>query len=298
MSYLVLRFDAVVGDTERWADALLEAGALSVDYADARAGMADETPLYGEPDTIAAAWPTTRLTALFDATIDVAAALAQASARLGRLPSPHTLEPVAEGDWVRATQAQFGPIHASNRVWIIPTWCDPLDAGAINLRIDPGLAFGTGSHATTRLCLRWLDAHLQRGASLLDYGCGSGILAIAAAKLGAGAITGVDVDAQALGASRANARANAVNACFGLPEALRPGTFDVIVANILANPLQLLAPLLAGRVSAHGVIVLSGILESQAPLVTAAYARWFNIAIWGRDDRWVALAGSRKREHG
>jgi ribosomal protein L11 methyltransferase len=183
-------------------------------------------------------------------------------------------------------------------VWIIPSWCEPVEARAINLRIDPGLAFGTGSHATTRLCLRWLDAHLQRGASLLDYGCGSGILAIAAAKLGAGAVAGVDVDAQALEASRANARTNAVNARFALPEALRRGRFDVVVANILANPLQLLAPLLAGRVRARGDLVLSGILESQAARVTAAYARWFNIAVWGRDDGWVALAGSRKHDHG
>jgi ribosomal protein L11 methyltransferase len=298
MPYLALRFDVAAADTERWADALLEAGALSVDCADAHAGTADETPLYGDRDTATAAWPTTRLTALFDAGVDVAAVLAQVSATLVSRPPTHTLEPIAEEDWVRQTQSQFGPIRASDRLWIVPSWCEPVDARAINLRIDPGLAFGTGSHATTRLCLRWLDANLQRGASLLDYGCGSGILAIAAARLGAGAVSGVDVDAQALAASRANARTNAVNARFGLPETLRRATFDVVVANILANPLQLLAPLLAGRVRAQGDIVLSGILESQALVVAAAYARWFNIAIWGRDDGWVALAGSRKHDHG
>jgi ribosomal protein L11 methyltransferase len=298
MSYLVLRFDAAGGDAERWADALLEAGALAVDCADARAGAADEAALYGEPQPASAAWPTTRLTAMFDARADAAAALAQVSATLGRHPPPHTLEAIADTDWVRATQSQFEPIRVSSRVWIIPSWREPVDASAINLRIDPGLAFGTGSHATTRLCVQWLDANLQRGASLLDYGCGSGILAIAAAKLGAGTVSGVDVDAQAVQASQENALANAVDVSFGLPETLRPGTFDVVVANILANPLQLLALLLAARVAARGDIVLSGILESQAALVAAAYARWFKLDVWGRDDGWVALAGSRKHEHG
>ena len=298
MPYLALRFDATAADAERWADALLEAGALSVDCGDAQAGTADETAFYGEPEAATAAWPTTRLTALFDAGVDAAAALAHAGGMLGSHAPPHTLEAIADEDWVRATQSQFGPIQASDRVWIVPSWCEPVEADAINLRIDPGLAFGTGSHATTRLCLQWLDAHLPRNASLLDYGCGSGILAIAGAKLGASAVRGVDVDVQALTASRANARANAVAVRFGLPEALNPGAFDVVVANILANPLQLLAPLLAARVRAHGDIVLSGILESQAASVAAAYARWFNIAVWGRDDGWVALAGSRKREHG
>jgi ribosomal protein L11 methyltransferase len=298
MPYIALRIDAAAGDAERCADALLEAGALAVDCADAHAGTADETALYGEPETACTAWPTTRLTALFDAGADLAAALARLGATLGGGPPPHTLEAVADTDWVRATQSQFGPVQASNRVWIIPSWCEPVEAGAINLRIDPGLAFGTGSHATTRLCLQWLDAHLQRDASLLDYGCGSGILAIAAAKLGARTVAGVDVDAQALLASQDNALANAVDANFGLPEALRPGTFDVVVANILANPLRVLAPLLAARVAAHGDVVLSGVLEPQAAVVAAAYARWFNIAVWGRDDGWVALAGRRKREHG
>jgi ribosomal protein L11 methyltransferase len=164
--------------------------------------------------------------------------------------------------------------------------------------IDPGLAFGTGSHATTRLCLRWLDAHLARGADLLDYGCRSGILAIAAAKLGAGDVCGVDVDVQAVRASRANAVTNAVNIWFGSPDALRGGTFDIVVANILANPLELLAPPLAGRVRADGRIVLSGILDAQASQVAAAYARWFTIDVWEREEGWVALAGSRKRDHG
>jgi ribosomal protein L11 methyltransferase len=296
MPYIAVRFDTTAGVADDWTDALLEAGALSVDAADARAGTSDETEVYGEPDVPSAVWPVTRLTALFEADADVAAAMASAGAALACTPPQYVLESVPDSDWVRATQAQFGPLRVAERLWIVPTWSEPEDASAINLRIDPGLAFGTGSHATTRLCLRWLEAHLPHGATLLDYGCGSGILAIAAAKLGAGSVRGVDVDAQALVASAANARANGVDARFDLPDALPDATFDVVVANILANPLELLAPLLGARVRDGGHIVLSGILETQTTQVAAAYARWFKIAPWGSEDGWVALAGSRTHE--
>jgi ribosomal protein L11 methyltransferase len=298
MSYLALSFDATARDAERWADALLEAGALSVDASDANAGTADEVARFGEPGSDVGAWPVTRLTAMFDANADIAVMLERLGEEMGGPLSGHAIELVSDMDWVRSTQAQFVPMRASERMWIVPSWCEPVAADAINLRIDPGLAFGTGAHATTRLCLRWLDSHLARGADLLDYGCGSGILAIAAAKLGAGEICGVDVDTQALLASRANAATNAADIWFGLPDALRAGAFDVVVANILANPLELLAPLLAGRVRSDGQIVLSGILDSQAAQVAAAYVRWFNIEVWEREEGWVALAGSRKNEHG
>ena len=298
MPYFALCFDAVAADAERWADALVAAGALCVDASDANAGTADETALYGEPGAGAAPWPMTRLRVLFDAGVDIVTTLACVGEELGRRPPRHTIEPVAELDWVRDTQAQFESIQASGRVWIVPSWREPAAMDAVNLRIDPGLAFGTGSHATTRLCLRWLDAHLPRGASVLDYGCGSGILAIAAVKLGAADVCGVDVDPQALLASQANAAANAVSVWFGSPDALRAGGFDVVVANILANPLELLAPLFASRVRGDGRIVLSGILDSQASHLTAVYARWFNMQIWGTEDGWVALAGRRIPEHG
>ena len=297
MSYIALRFDVAAGAADGWADALLQAGALSVDAADAHAGTLDETEVYGEPDVPSAVWPLTRLTALFGADADVVGALANAGAMLALTPPQYVQETVPDTDWVRATQAQFGPLRVGERLWIVPSWSEPEDTDAINLRIDPGLAFGTGSHATTRLCLRWLEAHLPRGATVLDYGCGSGILAIAAARLGAGSVCGVDVDALALVASAANARINAVDARFDLPDALPPGIFDVVVANILANPLELLAPLLGARVGAGGHIVLSGILEAQAEQVAAAYARWFKIAAWGSEDGWVALVGSRAHEH-
>ena len=289
-----LSFEAAADAAERWADALLDAGALSVDVADSRAGTPAETPFYAERGGSGKApWPVSRLTALFDGAVDAEAALANAAACLDESVPAHRCAAIADVDWVRKTQAQFVPIRVTDRLWIVPSWCEPVDTGAINIVLDPGLAFGTGSHPTTLLCLRWLAANVERGASVLDYGCGSGILAIAAAKLGAGAVTGVDVDPQAIAASRANADANGVAAKFCSPHRLPVPPVDIVVANILANPLELLAPLLAGRVRADGRIVLSGILESQADRVAAAYMRWFNIAPWGSVDGWTALAGVR-----
>ncbi len=198
-------------------------------------------------------------------------------------------------DWVRATQSQFGPIEITPALWIVPSWSAPVTPGALNLVLDPGLAFGTGSHPTTSLCLQWLAATPLAGARVLDYGCGSGILAIAAAKLGAREVTGTDIDAQALVASRENAVRNAVTARFVGPDALPPAAqYDIVVANILANPLMVLAPALAQRVRPGGAIVLSGVLAVQATEVAACYAPWFRIGVWKEEDGWVALAGTRE----
>lgn len=289
-----LSFDAAADAAQRWADALLDAGALSVDVTDPHAGTPAETPLYAEPGgSRTPFWPVSRVTALFNTAVDAEAALASAAAGLDESVPVHRRAAIPDIDWVRKTQAQFVPIRVTDQMWIVPSWREPVDTRAINIVLDPGLAFGTGSHPTTLLCLRWLAANVERGASVLDYGCGSGILAIAAAKLGAGAVTGVDVDPQAIAASRTNAEANGVAAEFCSPDALPVLAVDIVVANILANPLELLAPLLAGRVRAEGRIVLSGILEPQADRVAAAYARWFNIAPWGSADGWTALAGVR-----
>jgi ribosomal protein L11 methyltransferase len=248
MAYLALCFDVDAGAADGWGDALLAAGALSVDVADPHAGTDAETALYAEPGEPAGAfWPVNRITALFTAEADWRRALADAGAALGAPPPPHEVHPVADADWVRATQAQFAPIRITDRLWIVPTWCAPVDRAAVNIKLDPGLAFGTGSHPTTRLCLEWLSRDLRPGEAVLDYGCGSGILAIAAAKLGASRVDGVDIDAQAITASRGNAIANHVDATF--VEASRFGAaaaaYDVVVANILANPLIVLAPLVA-----------------------------------------------------
>lgn len=289
--YVAVTFDVRGSVAETWADALLEAGAQSVDAADAKAGTDAESPAYGEPN--ASAWRVIRMTALFGERDSWQQILAQAAAILGE-PAPRYSSALVEGgDWVRKTQAQFKPIRVTQHLWIVPTWCAPPDPHAVVVTLDPGLAFGTGTHPTTQLCLRWLAEHLHPGDSLLDYGCGSGILAIAAAKLGADRVAGVDIDDQAIATSRANAKANGVEIAFGLPDEVDAGSFDVAVANILANPLELLAPLLAGRVRGGGHIVLSGILESQAGPVLDAYGRWFNIGPWGSTDGWVALAGSR-----
>ena len=295
MSYIGVRFDAPAEEADAWSDALLGAGALAIDVSDPAAGTPDETPQYGEPgEPGAALWPVSRVSALFAADADLRAALRAASSEVA-LPVPtHETYMVAEQDWVRATQAQFGPIRITENFWIVPTWVDAPHPGALNLRLDPGLAFGTGSHPTTCLCLEWMHEHVRAGASLLDYGCGSGILAIAGARLGAGRVVGIDVDPQAMRASEENARANGVAATFVLPDALPPGRFDMVVANILANPLTLLAPALSLRVRAGGRIALSGILGPQADQVVAAYARWFNIESWKSRDGWVLLAGERR----
>jgi ribosomal protein L11 methyltransferase len=281
---------------EPLSDALMEMGALSVSLEDADAGTVDETPLFGEPDhPTAELWPHSIAVVLLDEDADVAKTLAVAAKEAGiPAPSEYTIETVAEQDWVRLTQSQVDPIPISPRLWIVPTWHDAPDSSAINLKLDPGLAFGTGSHPTTRLCLRWLDTHLVGGETLLDYGCGSGILAIAAAKLGATRVDGVDIDPQAVTASRDNAELNKVVAHFSLPGELAPGQYDIVVANILTNPLKGMAPLLAGRVRAGGQLVLSGILAEQADEVMAIYRDWFVFDPPAIDEGWVRLAGLKK----
>jgi len=295
VSYIALRFDTEAAAADAWSDALLDAGALSVDVSDPGAGTDSESPLYGEPGEPAAiAWALSRVAALLAHDSDPGAVVAAAAAALA-LPRPaFETSPVPEQDWVRLTQAQFGPIAIAPGFYIVPTWSEAPDPTALNLRLDPGLAFGTGSHPTTRLCLEWLKAHVAGGDSLLDYGCGSGILAIAAAKLGAGQVAGTDVDPQALAASRANAVANGVDIAFVAPDALAMRADDIVVANILANPLILLAPALSARVRDGGRIALSGILAPQASAVIAAYARWFTLVAWREDDGWVLLTGTRR----
>jgi ribosomal protein L11 methyltransferase len=206
------------------------------------------------------------------------------------------IAPIAERDWVRETQSQFGPIAVTDDFWIVPTWSTPPTQASHLLRLDPGLAFGTGSHPTTLLCLRWLREHVRPADSVLDYGCGSGILLLAARLFDAGAngaAFGTDIDPQALIASRENAAANRLDARFVAPEQLPERTFDLVIANILANPLRALAPLLAGRAAIGGRLILSGVLEEQQEELCACYEPWFEIAPWQTLDGWVLLAGIR-----
>lgn len=294
--YRTLRFDAPAADADAWSDALLAAGALAVDLSDPHAGAHGEVPVYAEPGSETALWPLSRVSALFAQDVDAHAALDAAADALSlALPAAETIL-VAEQDWVRATQAQFAPIRIDDDFWIVPSWHAPPMPEAIVLRLDPGVAFGTGSHPTTRLCLQWLRHEVRGGERVLDYGCGSGILAIGAALLGAREVDGTDIDAQAVAASRANARANGVTARFDMPARLTEARYDIVVANILANPLILLAPMLARATARGGRIALSGILAPQADDVRAAYAPWFNIARWREAGEWVLLAGVRRED--
>lgn len=285
------------GDAEPLADALLDAGALAVTVEDAAAGTADDRALFGEPgsEPTRCAWPQSRLRVLVDG--DARALLAAASAARGLTPpSIESTRDVGDDDWVRTSQAQFAPTKISDRLWIVPSWHEPPDPNAIVIRLDPGRAFGTGAHPTTRLVLAWLDAHLAPGATVLDVGCGSGILAIAAARLGAGRVTGTDIDPHALAAARGNSAANGIVAHYTDPDSLGPGIYDVVLANILANPLKLLAPALAARVAPGGALVLSGILDRQADELIATYravAPHVPLAPFGVDDGWVCLTGRR-----
>lgn len=283
---------------EALADALVEAGALSVSLEDANAETPDEQPLFGEPGLVPDrhAWMASRLRVLVEDDEGEAVVLAAAEAIGIAPPAIECRTEVADTDWVRATQSQFPPTRISDRLWIVPTWHEPPDPEAVVVRLDPGVAFGTGTHPTTRLCLRWLDASLRPGASVLDYGCGSGILAIAAAKLGASRVVGSDIDPQALQAARANSEANSVRADYTQPDSLRAGTWDVVLANILSNPLMLLAPALLARVAPGGALVLSGVLERQADEVIEAYRAadaGVPLSVWAADEGWVCLAGHR-----
>jgi ribosomal protein L11 methyltransferase len=279
---------------ERLSDTLFDLGALSVSIEDAAAGTAEEKPIFGEPGMpVDALWDQSVVIALLEADVDASLLVAAAANAAGIKSHTHTVTTVPEQDWVRLTQSQFDPIQVSDRLWITPTW-HAATPDAINLALDPGLAFGTGSHPTTWLCLQWLDQHLQNGETVLDYGCGSGILAIAAKLLGAGETHGVDIDAQAMLASRQNAEQNHVEASFFLPDAAPDRSYDLVVANILTNPLKMLAPLLASRCRSGGRLILSGILAEQANEIIAIYANAFDLVVSATREGWVRMVGVRK----
>ena len=278
------------------ADALLACGAISASVEDAHAGTDLETPQFGEPDGTANSpptplWDRSRVIALFEPAADLRVRIAKAAGVTD--PSSILLTEIAEQDWVRLTQSQFDPMCINEQLWIVPSWHVAPNVDAINLVLDPGLAFGTGSHPTTFLCLDWLTQIDCRNKSVLDYGCGSGILAIAAARLGAGAVLGVDIDPNALIAAKDNAANNHVD--LQLRHSAQPlaEIFDIVVANILTNPLCVLAPLLVERIAAGGRLALSGVLETQAEQVIAAYAPYLPLKIGATRDGWVRLEGTK-----
>jgi ribosomal protein L11 methyltransferase len=274
MPSLALRVELAQRAAEAVSEALLESGAYAVDM----------EGLEG---------PVIVLNALFPGTADVARALGRALESCGVAGRPDfSVRQVCDEDWVRRSQLQFEPTRIG-RLWVGATWHER-PASAVALHIDPGLAFGTGSHVTTRLMLGFLDRTINGGERVLDYGCGSGVLAIAAAKLGAARADAVDIDPTAVEVARDNARANAAPVNAYLPEALPPGRYDVLVANILAQPLIELAPLLASRARRGAAIALAGLLASQAREVGQAYARDFEMQINREDEGWVLLCGARR----
>jgi ribosomal protein L11 methyltransferase len=290
------RVDLVVegARAEPLSDALAAAGAISTEISDAGAGTGQEQAVFAEPGADVPSWPRSRVSALFPADHDVSRALDQALAECGLSSlQAASIDRVEDADWVALTQRQFEPIRAGERLWIVPTWHAAPDPHAVNVILDPGAAFGTGSHPTTRLCLAWLERNVRAGDAVLDYGCGSGILAICAMKLGAAHARAVDIDPLALEATRYNARRNGVRVEVVDAHASFPGDARITVANILANPLRMLAPTLASHTRPGGSLALSGILEAQAEDVVAAYAPWARLSVAAHDSGWVLVAGER-----
>ncbi|MHB0991929.1 MAG: 50S ribosomal protein L11 methyltransferase [Burkholderiales bacterium] len=295
MPWQSVTLPATEEEAEILSEALMESGALAVTIEDAAAGTVRETPLFGEPgmpvDTL---WQRNLVICLFAQDADVPSLLQNAASAMNyRLPD-YRIEAIAEQDWVRLTQAEFAPISISERLWIVPSWHDAPNPNAINLVLDPGLAFGTGSHPTTRLCLQWLEQNVRATDDVLDYGCGSGILAIAALKFGANHAYGIDIDPLSITTARDNALGNRVQAEFYLPDADPGSRVSIVVANILTNPLLALAPLLADRCRPGGKLVLSGILDEQADKILDAYRTWFDLTVWRSEDGWVCLSGIKR----
>jgi ribosomal protein L11 methyltransferase len=290
VTFTALVLEVKAEEVDPLCDALLDAGALSVSYEDARAETAAEAPHFdGSGESVS--WPRVKLTALCKVQPEPEQLLLHACNLAGVAVPLHELRSVPDEDWVAKSREQFGPIRVSAHLWIVPTWRAPPEPEAINLVLDPGLAFGTGSHPSTRLCLQWLERSIAGGETVLDYGCGSGILAIAALKLGALRAVGVDIDPDAVTAARANARRNGVAGEFFEGRAPLTFTADVVIANILANPLKVLAPMLASRCSHGGRIALSGILSDQASEVQSCYSPWIAFAPPAEAEGWVCLSG-------
>jgi len=300
MSYRELIVEMERERAEALSDALLELGALSVSVEDADADTPDEQPLFGEPGLTPerSAWQHSRVIALMAPEAEPAVLLAAAvnTLELATTP-PFTVREVEEQDWVRLTQSQFDPIAIGERIWVVPSWHDAPDPDALILELDPGLAFGTGSHPTTRLCMEWLEQAVKPGQSVLDYGCGSGILAILAKKCGANPVFGIDIDPQAVESAQHNSARNHADVTYGLPDNCPPGEFDIVVANILSNPLKLMASMLSSKVRPAGRIALSGVLARQADEVARAYQPWIDIEVWREHEGWVCLAGTRRESH-
>jgi len=269
------------------SDVFFNLNVLSVYIEDADAGTADEEPIFGEPGMIVEGlWKHSKVIVLVNNSTDIYKLISDAKLNSG-LDFNYATKKVADEDWVRLTQSQFQPIRINDDFYIVPSWHDIPPNINYSIVLDPGLAFGTGSHATTFMCLEWLSKNVTSSSSVLDYGCGSGILAITAKIFGADKVYGVDIDEQAIIASNDNAISNKVNIKFSTPDKLPEASFDIVVANILSNPLRFLAPALAKH--SKSKLILSGILESQSEELSKIYRQWFNVKTAQSRDGWVLL---------
>ena len=279
---------------ETLSEALDALEALSVSVEDADAQTEAEQALFGEPGLPPPkeGWQRSRMVALFgeEAAAREAATLLAAQDFFAGCQLLGVAQ-VPDQDWVRLTQSQFAPVEITPEFWIVPTWHEPPAQARQVIRLDPGLAFGTGTHPTTRMCLRWIAAHPPVGQRVLDYGCGSGILAIGAAKYGAAEVDAVDIDEAAVESTRLNAEANGVRLNPGLPECAQ-GRYQTVLANILATPLKVLAPLLCAHVAPGGALVLAGILERQAEELQAAYAPYARLEVADSEDGWILMTAA------
>ena len=289
MAWIQFIFNSTPLGAESLSECLSDCGASAVTFEDNA-----EQPIYEPEIGSTPLWQATNVVALFEADVNTQSILAQLTKLMAPIALPsYRIEAIEDKDWVREWMDNFHPMCFGEKLWICPSWHQPPKPDAINILLDPGLAFGTGTHPTTALCLNWLDQADLEDKTVIDYGCGSGILAIAAALLGAKKVIGVDTDPQALEATQANAERNNVQIATYLPQDCPNERADVVLANILAGPLQALAPTLASLSRPNADIILSGILESQADTVSISYQSSFTMQAPAQKEEWIRLVGQR-----
>ena len=277
------------------SDFLLELGAISTSIQDSNLNQNNEELIFGEPNNQSQQfWENNTVQALFENSIDIEIIKAALMAKFDTPKYFIETSSIQDQDWVKLTQSQCSPIKIHDKLWIIPTWHEIQDQKALNLILDPGLAFGTGTHPTTHLCLLWLLGNVNKDVTVLDYGCGSGILGIAAKKIGAKKVFGVDIDDQAIKSSRDNAEINNVEIFWNNTEIKVDYRTDLVVANILSSALSVLAPALAGHCNPNGKIALSGILKSQEKELKKIYSQWFDFQPTNYKDGWVLISGIKR----